>query len=58
MTLWNDLKRKILYPRFEIRDSRGNIVWYLVAGVAGIGVFYLIFFIFWTKIKGWFINGS
>lgn len=40
-----------------IEKKRGFIVWYLLGAVAAIGVFYLIYFIFWNEIKGWFIDG-
>lgn len=42
----------------RIEGQKGNIVWYLLAAVGGIAVFYLIFFFLWGAIKGWFVHGS
>lgn len=41
-----------------LSDKRGNMIWYLLAAIGGIVIFYLIFFLLWGHIKGWFVNGS
>lgn len=57
----------MLIPRFlsifltqiksTLSQKKGFIVWYLLISVAVIGVFYLIYFLFWAEIKGWFRDG-
>lgn len=56
--LWNYLKYHLDWFETRLRDRRGNIVWYLAAGVGGIVVFYIVFFLFWTEIKRWFVQGK
>lgn len=41
-----------------LTGEKGNMIWYLIASIGGIAVFYLIFFFLWGSIKGWFLNGS
>jgi|GEM_PF-1985519 len=40
-----------------LSQKKGFIVFYLVISVAVIGVFYLIYFLFWAEIKGWYRDG-
>ncbi|HTL48866.1 MAG TPA: hypothetical protein VL688_12470 [Verrucomicrobiae bacterium] len=50
-------KQMRAYLEARFGNARGNIIWYLVAGLAGVGIFYLIYFLFWTEIKRWFVQG-
>lgn len=52
------MKKHILGKKKILADQKGNMVWYLLASIAGIAVFYLIFFFLWGHIKGWFVTGS
>lgn len=40
-----------------LSQKKGFIVWYLLISLGVLGVFYLIYFLFWAEIKGWFRDG-
>jgi len=41
----------------NLSSARGFMFWYLASAIAALGVFYLIFFFFWSEIKSWFAAG-
>ena len=43
--------------RKNLGSARGFMFWYLASAIAAIGIFYLIFFFFWSEIKSWFEAG-
>ncbi len=58
MTDFQFLKKQFAGVKGTLSGQRGNMIWYLIAAVAGIAVFYALFFLLWGHIKGWFIHGS
>lgn len=58
MTDFQIFKRPFEGSKETLSGNKGNMIWYLAASLAGIAIFYFVFFLLWGHIKGWFIHGS
>lgn len=57
MLIFDYLRYYLFRAKSLLGNRKGFMIWYLLAAIAAIGVFYLIYFIFWAQIKRWFVEG-
>jgi hypothetical protein len=54
--MWNLFKANLAQLKM-IKNQQGSMLWTYIWSLLGIAVFFLIFFLLWAQVKGWFVKG-